>query len=124
MGVGADGGEVVGHLQGGDPVGAQLGGGQGDGVDVPAAQLRGGHDLFGGQAVGGGDAEAVPGVGAGGGEGRGAVVEGLDLVGHGRDSSQKVNCCGSVLVEPVLIEPVLVVQLLWVGSGRTGVAGS
>ena len=78
---------MVGHRQGGDPVGGQVGGGQRHGVDVPAAQPRGGHDLFGGEAVAGGDAEAVPGVLAGGEEGGGAVVEGLDLVGH--------QCCPS-----------------------------
>ena len=59
----------------------------GDGVHVPAAEAGGGHDLFGGEAVAGGDAEAVPGVLAGGDEGGGAVVEGLDLVGH--------QCCPS-----------------------------
>ena len=52
--VGADGGVVVGNRDGGDPVGGDIGGGERDGVHVPAAEAGGGHDLLGGQAVAGG----------------------------------------------------------------------
>jgi hypothetical protein len=78
-GVGAHGRVVVGDGQGGDPVRGEVGGSERNGADVPATEPRGGHDLLGGQAVAGDDAEAVPGVLAGGEESGGAVVEGLDL---------------------------------------------
>jgi hypothetical protein len=83
LGVGAHGGEVVGDLQGGDPIGGDLGSGQRQGADVPPAEVGGGHDLLGGQAVAGDGAELVPGVGARGDERGGAVGEGFDLVCHG-----------------------------------------
>jgi hypothetical protein len=80
--VGAHGGEVIGDGDRGDAVLGQIGGGECDGAHVPSAEACGGHGLFGGEAVAGDGAQAVPGVLAGGDEGRGAVGEGFDFVRH------------------------------------------
>src|SRR5690606_19992437 len=78
VGVGADGRIGAGNLQ---LAPTDVGGERGL-ADVPATESGDAHRGGGVEGVGQGGAELVPGVGAGGDEGGGAVDELFELVGH------------------------------------------